>query len=181
MPPSRLDRPGAEAACRARDPRRRRPPPAGRARWAKSPSARAANIKGYWRNPRGDRRHCSPPTATSAPATSAISTKTAICSSSTARKTSSSAAARISPRPRSRPNATPAPRSPKWRCSERPTSGSAKCRSPIVHAKNGDCSRRRAARLPRRRARQVQNSGAVHLSRMSRCRASAPARSTGAR
>ena len=65
----------------------------------------------------------------SAPATSAISTRTAICSSSTARRKSSSAAARISPRPRSRPNATPARRSPKRRCSARPTSGSAKCRS----------------------------------------------------
>ena len=58
---------------------------------------------------------CSPPTAMSGPATSAISTRTAICSSSTARRTSSSAAARISPRPRSRRPAMPAPASPKRR------------------------------------------------------------------
>ena len=110
-------------------------------------------------------RRCSPPTATSAPATSAISTRTAICSSSTARRTSSSAAARTSPRPRSRRPATPAPRSPKRACSARPTSGWAKCRSRSSIARRQPLDEDGAARFPRRQARQVQGAGALHLFR----------------
>ena len=53
----------------------------------------AAKIKGYWRNPEATADDH--PDGYSAPATSAISTRTAICSSSTARRKSSSAAARI--------------------------------------------------------------------------------------
>ena len=111
-------------------------------------------------------RRCSPPTASSAPATSAISTRTAICSSSTARRTSSSAAARISRRRRSRPKSTPALRSPRRRCSARPTSGSARCRSRSSLAKDGErLSEERASRFPRRTAGQVQDPGADHLRR----------------
>ncbi len=55
--------------------------------------------------------------AISAPATSAISTRTAICSSSTARRTSSSAAARTSPASKWNRRSTPIPRSPNVRCS----------------------------------------------------------------
>ena len=44
-----------------------------------------------------------------------------------------------------------------------PTSGWAKCRSPSSTSKNGDCRRRQPSRLPRRRAREVQNPGALHL------------------
>ena len=103
-----IDRPRAAAVRRAGDPRRRRPAPADRRSRRDRASARAANIKGYWRNPGGDRGAVHRRRLSSAPATSAISTRTAICSSSTARRTSSSAAARISPPPRSRRPATPA-------------------------------------------------------------------------
>ena len=122
-----LDRTRREAVRRGRDPRRRRRhcPPGNS---AKSASARRRASIAIGATPKRPRRYF-PPTHLSAPATSAISTKTAICSSSTARKRSSSAAARISPPPRSRPNAMPARQSPKSRCSAFPTSGSAKCRS----------------------------------------------------
>ena len=97
-------------------------------RSARSVSAarRISNTTG--KRPKRPRRS-SPTIFTSAPATSAISTRTAICSSSTARRRSSSAAARTSRRPRSRRPVTHAPTLPKCRCSECPTSASARCRS----------------------------------------------------
>ena len=105
-------------------------PAARRGLWSKSrfsarkapicPSVRSARSRSGappTSNPTGvtptRRRRCSRPTATSAPVTSATSTGTAICSSSTARRTSSFAAARTSPRPRSRRLATPTRRLPK--------------------------------------------------------------------
>ncbi len=68
-------------------------------------------------------------TDSSAPATSATSTRTAICSSSTARRTSSFAAARISPARRSKRKSTPAPRWPRRPYSACRMTGWARCPS----------------------------------------------------
>ena len=123
---ARLDRPRPGAVRRARHIGRGRPPSAdGRARRDRDPLGlqhpRLLGRRG------GDRAPPSPPTSTSRPATSAISTRTAICSSSTARRTSSSAAARISRRRRWRRRSTRIPPCPRRRCSELPTSGWARC------------------------------------------------------
>ena len=149
---------------------------------ARSRSARAANIRGYWHDPRPRPRPPSPPTAICAPATSAISTRTTICSSSTARRTSSSAAARISA------------------CQEveaaiyahaggRRGLGVRRPRRAAGRSAGGgrlqrgrrSARRRRAARLPRRQHRPVQDARPVSGSPTSPCPSSAPARSTGSR
>ncbi len=71
----------------------------------------------------------SPAAGISAPAISAISAPTAICSSSVGPRTSSSAAARTSSRRRWAPPSTPTPPSPRRPSSPSPTSGWARCRS----------------------------------------------------
>ena len=164
---------------RGRDPRRRTTRicrPAKRGEIAHPQRPPTSNAIGAIRK-RPRRR--SPPTATSAPATSAISTRTAICSSSTARRTSSSAAARISRAAEVEAASTPARTSPKPRCSARPTSGSAKCRSRSSMPAKAAASTRTSLRdFLERQARRVQDSGADHLLATSPCRGSAPARST---
>ena len=127
-------------------------------------------------------RRPSPPTAMSAPATSAISTRTAICSSSTARRTSSSAAARISRRPRSRPPATPAPTSPRRAVFGVPDERLGEVPVAIVYAAATaaalDEAALRAFLEPRLAAFKIP---ARMIFSTSRCRGSAPARSTGSR
>ena len=116
-------------------------------------------------------RRPSPPTATSAPATSAISTRTAICSSSTARRTSSSAAARTSPRPRSKPPLRLPRRRRSLRCSERPTSGSAKCRSrSSIRSEGSELDEAGLRAFLEAANRRVQDSGADHLLRRAAAR-----------
>ena len=136
----------AEAARRGRDPRRRTTRICRPARRGEIAIRTAANIRCYWRNAGSDRGAVHAPTATSAPATSAISTRTAICSSSTARRTSSSAAARISPRPRSRRHATPARRSPRSRVFGAPDERLGEVPVAVVHCRNGSDSTKRASR-----------------------------------
>ena len=124
---ARLDRPRA-ALCRYRHPGLGRCAPADRRDRRSRRSAPPPTSRAIGRIPKPPSPP-SPPTVSSRPATSAISTRTAICSSSTARRTSSSAAARTSVRPRWKRRSMPATRWPRRPCSARPTSGWAKCRS----------------------------------------------------
>ena len=132
-----FDRPRAEAIRGVRDPRRGRRASAHR-RTRRDRDQVGREHQMLLGRSRSDRAPPSRPTATSAPATSAMSTRTAICSSSTARRTSSSAAARISPAPRSRRRSTPAPRSPRPAFSECRTTGWARCRSPSIYPHEAD-------------------------------------------
>ena len=81
--------------------------------------------------------------------------------------------------PRSRRRSMPAARWPRRRCSESPTSGSAKCPIAVVHCKDGDGLDRADLRtfLESRLAR-FKVPERIHF-RQSRCRGSAPASSTG--
>ena len=176
---ARLDRPAAETVGRNRDPGRRRRatcPPGERGEIA---IRAAANINGYWRNPAATDGAVHAPTATSAPATSAISTRTTICSSSTARRTSSSAAARISPRPRSRRACYACPEVAEASVFGVPDDRLGEVPVAVIHCKDGSASTKTAcaifstARSPRSRCRRGSSSPP------NRCRASAPARSTG--
>ena len=167
-----VDRPRRKPFVEVVDPSARATGRSRLARSAKSRSAppRTSNAIGAIPTPR---RPCSRRTGSSAPATSAISTRTAICSSSTARRTSSSAAARISRPRRSRRNVYACPAvaevsvfgAPDERLGEVPVA--------IVLAKDGErLERGRASRLPRRTAREIQNPRTDHLRR----RAAAPPR-----
>jgi acyl-CoA synthetase (AMP-forming)/AMP-acid ligase II len=99
----------------------------------------ACLFRGYWRD---ERRPAppSPPMASSAPATSATRMRTNICSSSIARRTSSSAAVRISARRRWRPRSMPTRSSPKRPCSGWPDERLGEVPAAIVYSEAGSLS-----------------------------------------
>ena len=176
-----FDRPRAKAVRRTRDPRRGRRASALR-RTRRDRDQVSGEHQMLLGGPGSDQTLPSPPTAISRPATSAMSTRTAICSSSTARRTSSFAAARISPAPRWRRKSTPAPPSPRPACSECLTIDWARCRWPSIYPhEDSEPDGRGFDGLPRTAHLGIQDPGAVHLRRSSRCRSSAPARSTASR
>jgi long-chain acyl-CoA synthetase len=121
---------------------------------------------------------CSRRTAMFAPATSATSTRTAICSSSTGRRTSSFAEARISPAPRLKPRSTPVLQSPRFLSSDCRTSVWAKCRSRSSFSTKKVRSRRKSCALSLNRASRLSRCRRNSSSRTSPCPSSARARST---
>ena len=159
-----------------------RQPSAARRDSAKSASARRPTSSAIGATPKRPQALFTADGIMSAPATSAISTRTAICSSSTARKRSSSAAARISPPPRSRPNAMPVRQSPKSAVFGVPDERLGEVPIAIVHSKDGERLREGDLRafLDGKLAK-FKIPERIIFSDRAAARASAPARSTAAR
>ena len=141
----------------------------------------AANIRGYWNAPEATAalftaEHLS------APATSATSTRTAICSSSTARRKSSFAAARTSPSAEVEAACYACPAVAEAsvfgaarRAARRSAGGG------DLTAESGNRRGRRCAHFLERRLAKFKIPEPLHLRRRASARASAPARSTAAR